>query len=86
MPVKLVLPAPKLPSPSVRRRRTVPDPAAAQQITRQLHAIAPSTPIVTRARYHRYIPDLLGAAATVTIDEETEVGLRIAAQLRECDV
>ncbi len=61
---------------------TVPDPAAAQQITRQLHSMAPRTPIIVRSRYHRYTADLVHAGASGIADEETEVGLRIASKLR----
>lgn len=60
---------------------TVPDPATAQQITRQLHSMAPRTPIIARSRYHRYSADLARAGASSIADEETEVGLRIASKL-----
>jgi CPA2 family monovalent cation:H+ antiporter-2 len=61
---------------------TVPDPATAQQITRQLHSMAPKTLIIARSRYHRYSADLIRAGASDIADEETEVGLRIASKLR----
>lgn len=61
---------------------TVPDPATAQQITRQLHSMVPRTPIIARSRYHRYSADLVRAGASGIADEETEVGLRIASKLR----
>ncbi len=60
---------------------TVPDPGTAVQITAQLHRVAPQTPIIARSRYHRYVFDLTRAGAGTIVDEETEVGFRIAVEL-----
>ena len=62
---------------------TVPDPAAARQITAQVRAAGCNAPVVTRSRYNRYVPDLMRAGAEVVVDEETEVGFRIAEAIRK---
>jgi monovalent cation:H+ antiporter-2, CPA2 family len=61
---------------------TIPDPATARQITSQIHAMAPEVRIIARARYHRFRADLELAGATTVVDEEMEVGYRIAAEIR----
>ncbi len=62
---------------------TIPDPATARQITAQIRAIAPGVSIVVRARYHRYRSDLERAGAHIVVDEEMEVGYRVAAAIRK---
>ncbi|MFH1746354.1 MAG: cation:proton antiporter [Planctomycetota bacterium] len=62
---------------------TVPDPAAARQVIAGVKALAPETAVIARARYHVYRWELIVAGAEVVIDEEEEVGLRIASAVRE---
>jgi CPA2 family monovalent cation:H+ antiporter-2 len=57
---------------------TVPDPATAMQITASVRAAGFGQLLVTRSRYHRYAQDLKRAGADAVVDEETEVGSRIA--------
>jgi len=57
---------------------TLPDPAAARQVIEQVRSLSPGTPIVARARYHVYRWELMVAGAPVVIDEEEQVGLRMA--------
>jgi CPA2 family monovalent cation:H+ antiporter-2 len=61
---------------------TIPDPWAARQIIQQVRALAPDTPIVVRARYHIHRWQLVMAGADAVVDEEEEVGIQIAAQVR----
>jgi len=61
---------------------TVPDPAAAQAIVGLIRSIAPDVHIIARARYHRYLEDLLVGGAHEVIDEERHTGARLAARLR----
>jgi CPA2 family monovalent cation:H+ antiporter-2 len=60
---------------------TVPDPAAAMQITASIRAAGFGQLLVTRSRYHRYSQDLMRAGADAVVDEETEVGSRIASAI-----
>ncbi len=62
---------------------TVPDPVTAQHIIAQIRLIASNMPILVRARYNRHLSALIKEGATVAIDEETEVGIQLAAQLRK---
>lgn len=57
---------------------TVPDPKAARHVVEHVRALSPRTPVFARARYHVYRYELIFAGAEVVIDEEQEVGLRIA--------
>jgi CPA2 family monovalent cation:H+ antiporter-2 len=61
---------------------TVPDPATARHVIHQCRHLAPETPILVRARYHIHRWDLQLAGAAVIIDEEEQVGLRLAAEAR----
>ena len=61
---------------------TIPDPRTARNIIQQVRALAPNTPIVVRARYHIHRWQLQMAGADAVIDEEEEVGIRIAAEVR----
>jgi CPA2 family monovalent cation:H+ antiporter-2 len=61
---------------------TLPDPAAARQVIEQVHSLSPETPIVARARYHVYRWELMLAGAPVVVDEEDQVGLRMAVAVR----
>ncbi len=62
---------------------TVPDPVTARQITAQVRGAGGNAFVVARSRYHRYVPDLIRAGAEVVVDEETEVGFRIASAVRK---
>ena len=62
---------------------TVPDPASARHVIELVRSMSPETPILGRARYHRYCSELLRAGATAVVDEEEEVGLRMAAALKK---
>ena len=61
---------------------TVPDPPGAQRVIEQVRAAAPEVKIIARARYHLYAEHLREAGADAVIDEEHNIGLRIAAELR----
>ena len=56
---------------------TLPDPAAARRVIRQVRAEAPRAQIIARARYHVSAEELRQAGADVVVDEEEEVGRRI---------
>lgn len=62
---------------------TVPHPNTAQQIVERVRAMSPDTIIVVRARYHIYRWQLDLAGAHAVVDEENEVGLRIASEVQE---
>ena len=59
-----------------------PDPWPARQVIQQARALAPNTPIVVRARYHIHRTLLEVAGADAVVDEEEEVGIQIAAEVR----
>jgi CPA2 family monovalent cation:H+ antiporter-2 len=60
---------------------TIPDPWTARHIIQQVRALAPNTPIVVRARYHIHRWQLELAGADAVVDEEEEVGVRIAREV-----
>jgi len=62
---------------------TIPDPAAARQVVERVRLLSPKTPVIARARYHVYRQDLIQAGAAVAVDEEDEVGRRLASVIRE---
>jgi len=62
---------------------TIPDPRAARQVVQQIRSLAPSAIIVVRSRYHIHRWQLDVAGAHIVVDEENEVGARIAAEIRE---
>ncbi|MFC1531488.1 cation:proton antiporter [Gemmatimonadota bacterium] len=61
---------------------TIPDPGTARHIIQQVRARAPNTQIVVRARYHIHRWQLEMAGADAVVDEEEEVGIQIAAEVR----
>jgi CPA2 family monovalent cation:H+ antiporter-2 len=61
---------------------TVPDPGAARRIVELLRAVAPETPVIARSRYHIHRWQLDVAGAHAVVDEEAEVGLRLAEAVR----
>lgn len=60
---------------------TVPDPRVAQVMVACARRLAPDLPVIVRSRYNRFLPDLLGAGATLAVDEESSVGRLLAAQV-----
>lgn len=60
---------------------TLPDPRAARQVVQMVRALAPDTRIVVRSRYHVHRWQLDVAGAHTVVDEEDEVGARIAAEI-----
>jgi monovalent cation:H+ antiporter-2, CPA2 family len=60
---------------------TVPDPQMAQTMVACARRLAPDVPVIARSRYHRFLPDLLAAGATLAVDEESSVGRLLAAQV-----
>lgn len=61
---------------------TVPDPTTARYVIQGVRSLAPETPVIARARYHVYRWELIVAGAEVVVDEEDEVGLRMASSVR----
>jgi CPA2 family monovalent cation:H+ antiporter-2 len=61
---------------------TLPDPRAARQVVQQVRSLAPDTIIVVRSRYHVHRWQLDVAGAHIVVDEENEVGARIASEIR----
>lgn len=62
---------------------TLPEPDSARQVIAQVRSLSPKASIVARARYHVYQLELVFAGAHVVIDEEREVGKRMAASIRK---
>ena len=61
---------------------TVPDPTTARKVVELVRSLAPDTAIIARARYHIHRWQLLLAGAHEVVDEEEEVGRRIALEVR----
>mgnify|MGYP005848172435 CR=1 FL=1 len=61
---------------------TLPDPAAARAAIHQIRLLNPSATVIVRARYHAYRWELHMAGAEIVVDEEEQVGLRLAAEAR----
>jgi CPA2 family monovalent cation:H+ antiporter-2 len=51
---------------------SVPEDAAARDITTRLRALNPSALVLVRCRYQRHAPDLRAAGATIVVSEEAE--------------
>lgn len=62
---------------------TVPDPDSTRLIIHLCRDIAPAAAIVARARYHNRRWEMHLAGALEVVDEEEQVGLRIAAMARK---
>lgn len=62
---------------------TVPDASAACRVIQLVRWTAPGARIVARARYHIRAADLRAAGADKVVDEEDQVGLRLAADVRK---
>ena len=63
---------------------TIPDPHAARDIIRHTRATAPTAHIIARSRYHIHRLELDFAGADEIIDEEREVGHRLAEAVVRC--
>lgn len=61
---------------------TLPDPAASRQVIHLCRQLNPNAHILARARYHAYRWELAHAGAEVVVDEEEQVGQRLAAEVR----
>jgi monovalent cation:H+ antiporter-2, CPA2 family len=57
---------------------TVPDSRTAADMIRTIRTRMPSVPVIARGRYHRHIPMLVEAGASMVVDEEEIVGARLA--------
>lgn len=57
---------------------TLPDPSVARQIVQICRYLQPNARIYARSRYHVSTPDLCAAGADVVVDEEFEMGQRLA--------
>lgn len=62
---------------------TIPDPNASRTIIHHCRSLAPHASIIVRARYHVLRPELQSAGATEVVDEEDQIGLRLAAEARK---
>ena len=61
---------------------TTPDPKVVTQTAAQIRRISPATFIIARARYSRFRGEIEKAGANLVVDEEVEVGSRVAKELR----
>ena len=61
---------------------TLPDPGTARQVVQRVRALAPDAYIVVRARYHVHRWQLDVAGAHAVVDEEDQVGVIMAAEIR----
>lgn len=61
---------------------TVPDPVAARQVIHLCRSANPDVTILARARYHAYRWELQLAGAESVIDEEDQVGMKLAAEAK----
>ncbi len=62
---------------------TLPAPATVREVVNLVRDLAPETPLIVRARYHRYRSDLESLGAYAVVDEEQQVGRQLAQQVRE---
>jgi monovalent cation:H+ antiporter-2, CPA2 family len=60
----------------------LPDHHTVISVIHQVRILAPSVPIVARARYHRFAGEITAAGATVVVDEEQHIGLRLGLEAR----
>jgi CPA2 family monovalent cation:H+ antiporter-2 len=61
---------------------TLPDPGTARQVVQRVRALAPNAHIIVRARYHVHRWQLDVAGAHAVVDEEDQVGVIMAAEIR----
>lgn len=62
---------------------TVPDPATVRTVTQLVKSVRADIPLIARARYHVFAMEMVFAGADIVIDEERQVGHRLAAALRQ---
>ncbi|MBW7997646.1 MAG: sodium:proton exchanger [Candidatus Glassbacteria bacterium] len=62
---------------------TVPDQDAVRQIIHLVKSTAPELRLLVRARYHIFKWELVVAGAEVVVDEEAQVGIRLAEEFLE---
>jgi len=62
---------------------TVPDPGGARKVIAAVRSVAPQARILARARYHIFRWELEAAGADAVVDEEYQVGQRLAAEVRK---
>ncbi len=61
---------------------TIPDHRGIIEIIEKARELAPGVPIIARARYNRFVHELLESGAVFAVDEERQTGRRMAAALR----
>jgi CPA2 family monovalent cation:H+ antiporter-2 len=62
---------------------TVPAPSTVRQLLHLVRDLAPNALIIVRCRYHVIHQEFLNAGAHEVVDEEDQVGRRLAAQVRK---
>ena len=60
---------------------TVPDPSSTRNLVELVRGTAPHATILARSRYHLWYPAIGAAGAQVVLDEEQEMGARLAEEL-----
>ena len=61
---------------------TIPSPSTTRHLIAHIRHLAPSAVLLVRSRYHIHRWELLRAGAHVVIDEEDQLGLRLAREVR----
>jgi CPA2 family monovalent cation:H+ antiporter-2 len=62
---------------------TLPDPQAVRNVVHTARQLCPQVTIIARSRYHAYRWEIMLAGAEVVVDEEEQVGRRLAAEARD---
>ena len=62
---------------------TLPDPATVRLLVQLIRGLAPSAKVFVRARYHVHRWQLVHAGAHLVVDEEDQVGSRLAAEVAQ---
>ena len=71
--------------PSVAVIVTIPDPETSRTVIHHVRDLAPDTPIIARLRYSMHRNELESAGAQIVVDEETNIGHRLAEALDEAE-
>lgn len=61
---------------------TLPDPAAVRQVVQIARQLCPNVTIIARSRYHATRWEIMLAGAEIVVDEEEQVGRRLAVEAR----
>ncbi len=61
---------------------TIPSPSTTRHLIAHIRHLAPSAVLLVRSRYHIHRWELLRAGAHVVVDEEDQLGLRLAREVR----